>query len=74
MKKVYILLFICFVNNAFSQNNSYRVFYNGKLIEEWNYEDGNIRSIVAYNLSDTKDSIIYNNGMNAFSRMVCETL
>ena len=66
MKKIYILLFICFVNNAFTQNNSYRVFYNGKLIEEWNYEDGNIRSIVAYNLSDTKDSIIYNNGMKCF--------
>lgn len=64
MKGVFFLLFILFVTNEYS--HSYRVFYNGKLIEERNYEDGNLSSIVAYNLSDTKDSIIYDDEIKCY--------
>ena len=54
------------VNSVCSGSNCYRVLYNGSLIEKRYYEDGVLKSIVAYNLSDTKDSIIYDGGIKCF--------
>lgn len=36
------------------------VKYNGKTIEKRHYRNGSLNSIIAYNCTDTKDSIIYN--------------
>ena len=66
MKNVWIIFFFFFVNISCSGSNCYRVLYNGSLIEERNYENGELKSIVAYNLSDTKDSIMYDGGIKCF--------
>jgi hypothetical protein len=44
----------------------YLVSYNGHLIEEKNYEDGTLKSIVTYCLSETKDSVVYDGEIKTF--------
>lgn len=59
MKKILYFLIIPFINCACSESICYQVFYNGNLIENRYYEHELLKSIVAYNISNTKDSIIY---------------
>ena len=59
MKKLLYFLIISFINCACYNGVYYQVFLNGNLIEDRYYEHGLLKSIVAYNISDTKDSIIY---------------
>ena len=64
-KFLFVFIFILIYSACYSRI-CYRVLYNGKLIEERNYEDGSLKSIVAYNLSDTKDSIVYDGEIKSY--------
>lgn len=44
----------------------YKVFRDGNLIEDRYYVKGRLKSIVAHNLSDTKDSIVYNGKIECY--------
>ena len=46
--------------HVFSQDYDYLVEYNGKIIETRHYQNDTLSSIIAYNCTDTKDSITYN--------------
>ena len=59
MKKIIVLLFIGFTINVFSQDYNYLVKCNGKIVEERHYLNDTLNSIIAYNCTDTKDSITY---------------
>lgn len=59
--KYLIVVFLFSLNlNVSSQNYDYTVKYNGKIIENRHYQNDTLSSIIAYNCTDTKDSIIYN--------------
>ena len=59
MRKILILLFIGITISAFSQDYNYLVKCKGKLVEERHYLNDTLKSIIAYNCTDTKDSITY---------------
>lgn len=69
MKKILLVFMVTFIfiGSACSSKICYRVSYNGNLIEERNYENGILKSIIAYNLSDTKDSIVYDGEIKLFN-------
>lgn len=54
------------VNSACYSKKCYRVLYNGNLIEERNYEKGVLKNIVVYNLSESKDSIVYDGELKSY--------
>ncbi len=62
MRKFLFVFMVAFINSACANNICYQVLYNGNLIEEKNYEGEMLKSIIAYNLSDNKDSIVYDGG------------
>lgn len=59
MRKTIVLLFIGLTISAFSQDYNYLVKCKGKLVEKRCYLNDTLNSIIAYNLTDTKDSITY---------------
>jgi hypothetical protein len=68
MRKIlYFLMMVCLVSSCASKTY-YKVFFDGNLIEDRYYVKGRLESVVAYNLSDTKDSIVYNGKLECFHR------
>lgn len=66
MRKIlYFLMMVCLVSSCASKTY-YKVFFDGNLIEDRYYVKGRLESVVAYNLSDTKDSIVYNGKLECF--------
>ena len=59
MRKIVLLLFVGLTISAFSQDYNYLVKCEGKLVEERHYRNDTLNSIIAYNCTDTKDSITY---------------
>ncbi len=66
MKKILYVLLVGLFSCACSGNTCYQVFYNGELAEERYYENGILKSIVAHNCSDTKDSIVFDGAIRGF--------
>lgn len=74
MKQLLIILLSAFTCCACSKSTIYQVKCDDRLIEKRNYQNGKLQSIVAYNCTDTKDSIIFKDevvwfhyGNNGFS-------
>ena len=59
MKQLLIILLSAFTCCACSKSTIYQVKCDDRLIEKRNYQNGKLQSIVAYNCTDTKDSIIF---------------
>ena len=59
MRKIVLLLFVGLTISAFSQDYNYLVKCEGKLVEERHYLKDTLNNIIAYNCTDTKDSITY---------------
>ena len=66
MRKFVFVFILILIYSACYSKICYRVLYNGELIEERNYEDGSLKSIVAYNLSNTKDSVVYDGEIKSY--------
>lgn len=66
MRKIIYIIIVVFVVSSCAPKTYYKVFFDGNLIENRYYVKGRLKSVVAYNLSDTKDSIIYNGYLESF--------
>jgi len=60
MRYLIILLILSSTTHVFSQDYDCYVKYNCKIIETRHYQNDTLSSIIAYNCTDTKDSITYN--------------
>ena len=60
MRYLIILLILSLTTHVFSQDYACYVNYNCKIIETRHYQNDTLSSIIAYNCTDTKDSITYN--------------
>ena len=56
---ILIILLSAFTCCACSKSAIYQIKCDDRLIEKRNYQNGKLQSIVAYNCTDTKDSIIF---------------
>lgn len=66
LNKVVVLMTMMVVIVSCAPKTYYKVFFDGNLIENRYYVKGRLKSVVAYNLSNTKDSIIYNGSLESF--------